>query len=343
MRSSYLILFLLFAECINAQTLGGSSVYNFLKLSNTPQLSALGGINISNQTNDIGLVFNNPALLRNEMHTQLNIVFNSFYGGIKNYHLLQGYHHSKLNTSFATGVNFFNYGNIRETDASGNVLGNFKPVDYVIHFSASRKYEERWYYGGTIKFIHSNYGQYRSSGVALDLGVTYADTAALLQFAFVLKNMGSQLKKYSGTRADDLPFDMQIGISKKLSKAPIQFSLTAHHLHRFDIVYNDVDYNENGVASNSKKFTFDKLFRHIVLSTQIYVGDKIEITAGYNYLRRKELNIGKTGNGLNGFSMGVGVLFKKMQIRFARSHYQNNSAFHQLGLNLQLKEVFRKS
>jgi hypothetical protein len=72
-----------------SQTLGGNSVYNFLKLSNTPQLTGLGGINISNQTTDIGLAFNNPALLRSSMHSQAGLVFNSFYAGIKNYHLMK--------------------------------------------------------------------------------------------------------------------------------------------------------------------------------------------------------------------------------------------------------------
>jgi hypothetical protein len=46
-----------------AQTLGGSSVFNFLKLPHTPQLTALGGINVSHPSNDIGLAFNNPALV----------------------------------------------------------------------------------------------------------------------------------------------------------------------------------------------------------------------------------------------------------------------------------------
>ena len=53
-----------FAARCPAQTLGGNSAYNFLKLPNTPQLSALGSINISNITGDAGLSFNNPALLR---------------------------------------------------------------------------------------------------------------------------------------------------------------------------------------------------------------------------------------------------------------------------------------
>lgn len=326
---------------IQSQTLGGTSVYNFLKLSNTPQLTGLGGINISNQSNDIGLVFNNPALLRPSMHTQANFVFNSLYAGIRNYHVLAGFRSEPWKTNFAAGVNFFSYGSVTETDASGNQMGQFRPTDYVVQLTASREYEERWHYGAAVKFIHSNYGQYRSTGLALDIGISYQDSAGLLQVSFVAKNMGTQLSAYSGTEKSDLPFDLQLGISKKLAKAPLQFSLTAHHLHQYDIRFQDTAFNnENGFDQNGKDghFTFDKIFRHIVLSVQCYVTDKVELSVGYNHLRRQELNIGNAGNGLNGFSLGAGALFKKIQIRYARSYYQRNLSYNQFGLNLKLND-----
>ncbi|MFT3824255.1 MAG: type IX secretion system protein PorQ [Chitinophagaceae bacterium] len=330
----------LLVPCV-AQTLGGNTVYNFLKLPNTPQLTALGGINISQLSEDIGLSFNNPSLLRPSMHTQTDFVFNSFYAGIRNFHLMGGWHSEPLETTFSLGVNYFTYGSVQETDASGNLLGTIKPSDYVIQASASRQYMERWHYGATLKFIHSGYGQYRSSGIAADVGVSYIDTTNLLQISFVAKNMGVQLSSYAGTEKGELPFDMQLGISKRLAHAPVQFSLTLHHLQQFNILYSDTAFNNDNDFRNAsdKSFTFDKLFRHVVMAVQLYVGDKIEITAGYNYLRRKELNIGSAGNGLNGFSLGVGALFKKLQIRYARSYYQNNSAYNQFGLSLKMSDL----
>ena len=83
-----------------------------------------------------------------------------------------------------------------------------------------------------------------------------------------------------------------------------------------------------------------KVFDHIVVGTTIYVGDKLEVYGGYNFLRRKELNIGNAANGLNGFSMGVGALFGKLSVRYARAYYQSNAAYDQLGLNLQLNKYF---
>jgi hypothetical protein len=120
------------------------------------------------------------------------------------------------------------------------------------------------------------------------------------------------------------------------------FSFTAHHLHQFDIRYNDRGFNaDNGFENDStKKFTFDKLFRHFVLATTLYLGDKVEIAAGYNYLRRKELNIGNAGNGLTGFSLGAALLLNKLQVRYARSHYQNNTGYNQFGITMTLNQYF---
>jgi hypothetical protein len=330
------ILLFLIPLIAEVQTLGGTSVFNFLRLPATPQLTALGGMNVSTQTNDIGVATGNPALLRPSMHTQLNAVFEAFAGTVRNYHVVSGYYLQKPAIMLSLGVDYFNYGATPQTDAAGNILGEFRPNDYVVHVTASRKYGDSWNYGASLKFIQSNYGAYRSSGVALDAGVTWSDTALLMQAGLVLKNMGLQFRAYDGGSRDDLPFDVQAGISKKLAHAPLQFSLTLHHLHSFDIRYNDTAFNnENGY--NTRSSFGDKLFSHAVFAAQLFLSEKIEISAGYNYLRRKELNTGNTGNGLNGFSMGVGILIKKIQIRYARTYYQSNRVNNQFGISFSFK------
>jgi hypothetical protein len=176
----------------------------------------------------------------------------------------------------------------------------------------------------------------------MDAGVLYTDSAKLFTASVLVKNLGFQLKKYDGSDPDDLPFDLQIGFSKRLEKAPMSFSVTAQRVHQFDINYNDTSFNnENGFPDNSrKKFSLDKLLNHFVLATTVYLGDRVEVIAGYNFLRRKELNIGNAGNGLNGFSLGAGVMLGKLNIRYARAYYQSNTAMNQFGLNLKLNEYF---
>lgn len=342
LRLRIIILLLLISIRSIAQTLGGNTVFNFLKVPHTPQLTALGGINVSQISNDVGLAFNNPAQLKPQMHSQMNAVFNNFYAGISSYHVSLGYHHQKLNTNFLWGINYFNYGSTQRTDEAGNLLGEFRPTDWVMQLSVSRSYLEKWNYGATLKFISSNYGQYKSNGLATDVGVLFHDSIQLFSASLLVKNIGIQLKRYIGSDPADLPFDLQVGLTKRWEKAPFGFSITAHHLHLFDISYNDTVFNnENGFLNGSnRKFSFDKLFRHFIFAATIYVGDYVELIAGYNHLRRQELNIGKGGNGLNGFSLGGALILDKLQVRYARSHYQNNTAYNQFGLNMTLNKYF---
>lgn len=337
MRIAIIILLSILVIGTHAQTLGGSATYNFLKLPAAPMLSALGGVNASYVLDDVGLAGNNPALLNRGLHSQVGLSFNNYFAGVKAYSLAGAYHRDDLKTTLGGSVFYIDYGSIPQTDAAGNTEGTFRPKDYVVQLSAGRQYGEKWHYGLTGKFIRSDYGQYRSSGLAFDVGVLYADTARLLSFGLLAKNMGSQLSTYSGQR-EDLPFDLQIGVTKKLSKAPLGFSITAHQIHQFNLVYEDTTFNtENNFSSNTS--TFNKVFNHFVFATHIYLGSNLQLALAYNRLRREELNLGSAGNGLNGFSGGINARFRKMHFQYTRAYFQRSFAYNQLGINLLLNQL----
>lgn len=342
MRTRLVILLLLVTVSMSGQVLGGRSVYNFLRLAQTPQLTALGGVNISQPSSDIGMAFQNPALFTPAMNGQVNAVFNDFYGGINVFHLSGGLYREKLNTGFTGGLTFFNYGSTTQTDAAGNILGKFNPVDYVIQLGASRKWQEKWTYGLNLKFVQSAYGQYRSSGLGLDIGLLFNDMAKRITAAFKVSNLGFQLKKYA-VLPEEFPFDMQAGISKRLENAPFSFSLTAQRLHQYDILYNDTAFNAaNGFRNPSSGFNAGRLLDHLVIGTTIHMSDRLQLQAGYNFLRRRELSIANAGNGLNGFSVGAGVNLGYFCLRFARAYYQAANAYNQLGLNLPVQQYTGK-
>lgn len=318
------------------QTLGGGSVYNFLKLPSSPLLTAAGGVNVSHNANEVSLTANNPALLQPSLSTQFNASFNAFLGGIKAYALTGVLYSEKVSTAFGSHVYYVDYGTIAMTDAAGNVSGEFRPRDYVVQVSAAKKYLERWTYGGTIKFIGSAYGTYSSGALAVDVGLLYTDSSNRLTVGLLAKNMGAQVKTYAGT-AEDLPFDLEAGISKRLSKAPFGFSFTAHHLHRFRITYNDAAFNSaNGFSSPS---SFDKIFNHFVVATHLYIGQNLEAVIGYNHLRRGELSTPDGANGTAGFSAGLLVRFSKLQVQFARSSYQRGVGYNHIGITAQLNKL----
>ncbi|WP_430898591.1 MULTISPECIES: type IX secretion system protein PorQ [unclassified Paraflavitalea] len=308
-----------------SQTLGGNSNFSFAKTPASPRITALGGYSVVGDSKDVDGLFQNPALLHPSQHQWINSSFQVFPASINTYQLSSALYSPKLETVFGIGIHYFRYGTITSTDAAGTIYGEIHPNDYVVQLSASRSYANKWRYGLSMKILHSSYGFYRAAGLGMDAGLTYTDTAQGWQVGFALQNMGAVLKPYQGTSATELPFDMKMGVSKKLLNAPIKFFLNAQQMQRFRLDSSDI-------APSSVNGIMDNFMRHLSLGTQIFLGDKVEISAGYNYLRRKELNIGRGGNGLNGFSLGIGLILKKLNIQYSRTNYQSNVAINHFGV-----------
>jgi hypothetical protein len=209
-----------------------------------------------------------------------------------------------------------------------------RPYDQQVQVSASRAYMRHWHYGVSLKFLRSSYGIYRSSAVAIDAGVTYTDSINGWQAGMTMFNMGGVVQKFQGTEAGTLPFDVRVGISKKLKNAPLQLSATWDHLHQFNLL-QDIPANGSSVQQTSYGFA-DQLLSHLVLSAQLILGGKIECTLGYNFLRRRELNAGTEGTGLNGFSAGMGVVLKRWQFRYSRSYYMAVRSANMLGISMSV-------
>ncbi|HEY8397798.1 MAG TPA: type IX secretion system protein PorQ [Flavihumibacter sp.] len=310
---------------VHAQSAGGRAVYSFLGLPAGVQQTALGGENVSTFGSDLALSAANPALLRANHSQNISLSFTPMPAGIKQFFAAGAYTPEGAATNFAMQVKYIGYGSLQATDPAGNNYGEFNPRDYLLQFSASRRYLGRWHYGAALKFIQSNYGAYRSSAIAMDIGLNYYDSSAGFQYGMVMKNMGFQLRSYSGEGSENLPFDLQLGITKRLARAPLQFSLTARELHRLILFKPD-----------SSRSTLDQVAQHFVLGAQAFVGQHIELAMGYNHLRRKELMIPSTANGLTGFSTGIGLLFTRFQIRYAHAWYTSSKGYHQIGLGCSL-------
>lgn len=322
----------------NSQTIGGRVAFNFLKISSDPMLTGAGSINTSYITNEVGLTANNPSLLNPAVNSQLLVSFSSFLKGVKSYSATGAYYNSKTNTTFGGHINFIDYGSITQTDASGMSYGHFCPIDFVIQLEAAKTYRENWSYGISIKIINSVYNQYKANGIAFDVGVLYRDSLHNFSASMLAKNMGFQVKNFSGEN-EDLPFDIQVGITKRLQNAPLGISLTAYHINKIHLSYNDTVFNiENGYPENHTAIS--NILNHFVIAGHIFMGKNLEAIVGYNHLRRMELNMGLSGNGLNGFSTGIKISFQNLQVLYARSVYQSNVTLNQIGINVGMNSFF---
>ncbi|MGN6508214.1 MAG: type IX secretion system protein PorQ [Chitinophaga sp.] len=342
MKYRYVFILLLLSAYAKAQVLGGRQTFAFLDLPPSPQVTALGGITVSQQGTDLSLGLMNPALLRSAMHTQLQVGYSGYPGGVRYSNFAFAYHVPSIATTFATSIQYTGYGAVTHTDAAGNVLGSFRPVDFYWQVSASRRYLEKWAYGISFKYIRSRYLDFRATGFGTDVGIAFRDTASGWQAGLLAKNMGTQFSKYTAGEREGLPFDLQAGVSKRLKHVPLQLSATLHHIYQFDVRYADPAAEENIIIENGDTIrrnggAMDNIFRHFVLAAQFEIGQYVEVTAGYNHLRRRELALPNQG-GLSGFSFGLGVIVKKIQLRYARSWYQRSIAFNHIGLSLPLNQ-----
>lgn len=331
--SLYAAVFFLNIVSISAQTTAGNASFNFLSLPYSPKASSLGGINISSLHPDLGLGMTNPSLLNPQMDGQLFIGSKPYFAGIQQYNLFGVKYFEPNNITTGWGVHYLDYGNIPMTDVAGNEIGMMHPNDYTLQFSAATNYIENFRIGSTLKFIHSNYGIYKSSGVAMDLGLTYLSPSKLSQTSILVSNMGTQIST-TGTK-QQLPFNIIVGWTKKLAYAPIQFSITADRLSVWNHSYFDAGYANT--YGSSPASSLQNVFNHLTLGTEWFLGEQVNLNIGYNFVRRYDLNVYNQSNGLNGFSTGLGWKVDRLQIQYANSFFQTNT-HHQFSVTYQFKK-----
>ncbi len=331
----------------HAQVTGGQYAFEFLRLSNSPHVSALGGISVANPDADISLALQNPAMMRAGLHNQLQLNYNGLYAGVSSSNLNYGYHADKIATSFALGVQYLNYGSFTQTTFTGTEEGSFRASDYAISLAAARSYGQHWRYGATVKAAHSSLGAQRATAAMMDVGINYFDTGSLWDFGAVAKNMGVMLDKYTeNNSAEPIPFDLQLGVSKKLKHVPLRLFSTVHHLYQWDIRYNNpADATSNTLISTAdsnqktKSYFTDKLFRHFIFGAEFVLGNKVTITGSYNVLRRREMAL-QTIQGVSGFSFGAAINLNKFLIHYGRSYYHIAGPYNEIGITMRMNKLF---
>ncbi len=316
-----------------AQTTAGNAVYNFLELPNSAKITALGGLNISSIGNDLGLATYNPSLLNEEMDHQLYIGIKPFFAGIQQYDVMSAQYWAQKKISWGLDVHYLDYGNINMTDIVGNDIGQMHPSDYAVQLSAACDYIPNIRIGSSLKYIHSNYGLYKSSAVAMDIGLKYLSSNNLSQVSLLVKNVGMQIG--NETHKQDLPFNLILGWTKKMEYAPLQFSLTADRLSVWNNSYYDPVYAP--AQTTSAPSQLQNVFNHLTIGSEIFIGQQVDIDFGYNIIRRYELNIQDQSNGLNGFSAGMGLKLERMNLQYGGSFFQSN-LYHHFSLTYQLKK-----
>lgn len=320
---------------------GGDNVYEFLNLTHSGLVSSLGGTNVSLPGNNLNLVYHNPALLNSSMDKTLALNYVNYFAGI-NYGLAMYSKSYDGVGNFAAGLTYLNYGSFTQADASGVITGDFSAAEYAFSMVYSREIDSLFSLGVNFKPVLSHLEKYTSFGFAFDIGASYHNRSNLFSTGLVIRNAGYQVTTYAGEPRQNLPFEIQAGVSQRLAHAPFRFSLTLRHLEKFDLTHEYKD-PASTVSSNAVSSGFsENMLRHIILGVELIPHKNFYFSGGYNYQRRRELEIDSKVSTV-GLSWGFGIKTSWLDIEFGRATYHLAGSSSHVSLILRPDLIYKKN
>lgn len=350
MKTRFFSLFvgILAFSALSAQ-IGGTSAFISLDLPMSARMASLGGKSCGINDKDLNLAIWNPSLLRPEMSSQLALSFADYFTDIKYGYAGVAWHFNNVGTFslFATRID---YGTFRETDESGNIIGEFSAGEYGINIGYARQIDSNFTVGANLKFIQSNLYLWNANALCADLAMNYNIPSKNFSVSFLLRNIGLVTKQYTSGNDEKLPFEIEAGFSFKPKHAPFRLSLGLQHLEVWDMTFTDpnnppqlVDpLTGDSIKINETKVFLDKLARHCVFGTEILIGKAFSIRMGYNYQRRKEMLV-ETRRGITGFSFGVGFRVYKFHLSYAHARYHLAGGTNTFTITTTLSDFYRKA
>jgi hypothetical protein len=340
---------ILFTEGVQSFGQPGGKAFQFLEITNSARVAALGGDAVAIHDEDPELAYHNPSLLNSEMHHHLALNYVNYFAGT-NFGYASAAAKLGQKGTIAGGIHYLYYGTFLGADETGVQTGKFKAADYSVNVMYSHPVDSLITFGFTVKTIYSDYEMYNSTALAIDAGITYYNPDSKFTAGMVLRNMGLQVDAYSSQSGrEPLPFNIAVGVSKGLAYAPLTFFIVADHLEKWDLTYKTAADKEdnstliNGESSSKSNFDIfvDNFMRHIVIGTEFNIGNNLVLRAGYNYRRRQELKV-DTKTGMVGFSWGIGVKVSKFRISYGRATYHLAGGTDQFSFSMNLDEFSKK-
>ncbi|HRY31881.1 MAG TPA: type IX secretion system protein PorQ [Bacteroidales bacterium] len=328
---------------IRAQS-GPGGTYQFLNLTTSARIAALGGANIPLTDQDVSLAWANPSLISPKMDKALAMSFLDFYSDINCGSVAFSGTLEDLG-SYASSIHFVNYGKFIQTDAGGNILGEFTASEYAFQLGWGRSLDSNFSLGAALKLVYSDLFNDISYGLGVDVAGTYRSDDKSFHASLVLRNYGRQLKAYRSGEREAFPFSAFAGISKKLKHVPFRYTIIYDRIDKFDLSYDDpledkVDPLTNQPVEKDKVGDFfDNLGRHIIIGGEFIPSENLSVRVGYNYGRRKELGV-VTRMSTVGFSWGIGVRIKKIEFNYSRSTYHLSGSPNYLTITTRLSDLF---
>ena len=332
------LIFCLFVALSQAQ-IGGESTFQFLNLISSPRQAALGGKVITLADYDVTQGLYNPATINQEMDNQMALNVMSYLAGITYGTAAYAYTWDRRVQTFHIGMTYINYGSFDGYDENGQPTGSFSGNEAALSMAYSRQigYSD-FYFGGGLKFITSKLEQYNALGIAADLGLLYINDDLNFNAAFVVRNVGTQLKTYAGSN-EPLPLEVNLGLSQQLENVPIRWHVTFENLQQWPLgranparIETDLDGNQ----TPEKISFFNELLRHTIVGAELFPDRGFNIRLGYNFRRSEELRIVDQRN-FSGLSFGIGLKMRKLRFSYTHARFSSAGNTNFFGLQIDLK------
>ena len=336
-KQLYLI-FILFCSVTYGQ-IGGQSVYQFLNLVTSPRQAALGGKTITIYDNDVNQANFNPATINSEMDNHLALNYGSYFGEVTYGTASYAYTFDRHLQTFQAGVNYVNYGKFQGTDETGNPTSDFTGSEIALSFGYSFMIPDvPVHFGVNAKLISSTLESYNSLGGAVDLGALFIDERNDVNWALVVRNIGTQFTTYSGTK-EKLPLEVLIGVSQEVENVPIRWHLTLENLQQWNIAFSNPARavgSIDGGSTPEKVSFFNNALRHVIIGVELFPRKSFNFRLGYNFRRGEELSILEQRN-FSGISLGFGLKFNNLKFNYSYSRYTlaGNTSLFGLTINFQ--------
>lgn len=315
----------------------GSSAYSFLNVTGSSRIYGLGGVNITLVDDDIFSADQNPSLLGQEMSGQIGLDYMRYVGG-SNFAGLRYAQAIGPHGTLAGGIHYFGYGSMKETDASGNVVGSFSPKDVSFDVAYSHDITDRLRGGIDVKLLYSGYAEYTAFAVATDLGINYYDPERDLSLSAVIANLGGQLKRFNESY-DRLPIDVRLGWSQTFGNFPLRFSVTAWNLTKWHLPYYETGDGTDLTTDFVRKDKFmSNLFRHLVFGVDLVSNPNWYLGLGYNYKTRTDMST-YSRSFLSGFSLAGGLKVKSFGIGLAFAQPHTGATTFMVNLSMDIRSL----
>ena len=339
MIKKLLLYVLLFVCAASYSQIGGKYTYQFLNLVTSPRQAALGGKVITIYDNDVNQAHYNPATINEEMDNNLSLNYGSYFKEVTYGTASYAYTYDRHLQTFQAGVNYVNYGNFDGYDENGQATSNFtgSEVALSLGYAYNIPYTDI-HIGASAKLISSTLESYHSLGGAIDIGAVFIDEKNDVNWALVIRNIGTQFSSYNGVN-EKLPLEIIAGVSQELENVPIRWHLTLENLQQWNIAFVNPAQSQSsldGQVTDEKVSFVNNALRHVIMGVELFPKKSFNLRVGYNFRRAEELRLLEQRN-FSGVSLGFGLKMNKLKFNYSYSRYTlaGNTSLFGLTMNFQ--------